>query len=355
MPSSLATFAQTLKGRTSLSDSEVDLAVAALADESVAAEEKAEFLKALHDKGETPEEIAAFARAFRSRASSPGDRVLDLASEAIDFVGTGGDKSGAFNISTTVSFILATAGVRVVKHGNRGATSKTGSADLLESLGIPLEADPDLLAAALEELNFCFLFARAYHPAFKAIVPVRAALAKEGIRTVFNLLGPLINPAKPSYQVMGVYSEHLVEPISLALTQLGIRRGMVVHGRMDGGRALDKFSTAGKSHVRGVGELEDLVTNYTADDLGLPPARWEDLQGSDAAGNIALLNAFLAGKANPGLTSTLYLNAGAGLWVMKKTKTLRDGIQLARELVEGGAVKNWVERTREFYRDHSDS
>lgn len=354
MTQSLSTLAASLKDGKTLSATEVDRAVADLAEERVPFEEKASFLKALHRKGETPEEIAAFARAFRSRASSPGERILSMASEAIDFVGTGGDHSGAYNISTTVSFILATAGVRVIKHGNRGATSKTGSADLLENLGVPLEAEPDLLADSLETLNFCFLFARSFHPAFKAIVPVRMALAEEGVRTVFNLLGPLINPAQPSYQVMGVYSEHLVEPISLALSQLGVCRGLVVHGRLDGGKSLDKFSTAGKNHVRGVGALEDLVTNYSADDFGLAPARLDDLQGGGAEENVEVLNAFLAGKANPGLTGTLYLNAGAGLWVMNKTKSLKDGIQLARELVEDGAVKNWVTQARKFYQDRAD-
>lgn len=331
----------------------IDTAVSALAAEEVDPMIKGGFLTALHEKGETAEEIAGFAESFLKRARDPGVQIGKLAEEAIDFVGTGGDRSGAFNISTTVSFILASAGVRVLKHGNRGATSLTGSADLLEVVGYPLETDPGFIEDALENLNFAYLFARAYHPAFKAIVPVRMALAEKGIRTVFNLLGPLINPGRPRHQVMGVYAEDLVEPIAGALQDLGIRRGLVVHGRIAGGKALDKFTTAGRSHVRGVGELEDLVATWMPDDFGLEQCRLADLQGGDAEANLALLNDFLEGRANPGLTGTLYLNAGAGFWVMNRTDSLEEGIEMAREQVESGRTKAWLEKARAYFEEAS--
>jgi len=351
MTAILAQLGKKLKESEDLAPEEVDSAVESLADERVSDGEKASFLTALHEKGESPGEIAAFASAFRSRASSPGAGVLGMAGDAIDFVGTGGDRSGAFNISTTVSFILASAGVRVIKHGNRGATSKSGSADLLESLGFPLEAGPAVLEESLRELNFCFLFARSYHPAYKAIVPVRTALAEKGQRTVFNLLGPLINPARPGYQVMGVYGRHLVEPVAGAMGKLGILRGLAVHGEVDGGHAMDKLTTAGRNHVRGVGEWDGFVATWNPEEFGLERGRLEDLRGGDAGENLAILDAILDNRAPPALQGTILFNAAAGLWVMNKSKSLGEGIDLAGDLLGSGRVKQWMERARKFYRE----
>lgn len=340
-----------LSRREHLTPEEAEAAAETLADPEVPDAEKRDFLLSLTEKGETPEEIAGFAKVFLRHARSPGEGVLELARDGIDFVGTGGDHSGAYNISTTVSFVLATAGVNVIKHGNRGATSKSGSADLLEALGVPLEADNSQLEAALRETHFCFLFARAFHPVFKHIVPVRVQLAQEGKRTIFNLLGPLLNPAQPRRQVLGVFSEYLVEPMAAALDVLGVERGLVVHGKMLPDGVVDKLSSAGPSHIRGVGELEDLVTHYNPEDLGLSLAPAADLRGGDAAENLELLERFLVGKAPTGLAETLYLNAGAGLYVMRKADSLKEGIALARDLVSTGAVARWIDATRAFYRE----
>lgn len=321
-----------------------------LAGETESLESKAEFLEALHHRGEAPSEIAAFAASFRARASSPGDELLGLARDAIDYVGTGGDQSGAYNFSSTASFILASAGVRVIKHGNRGATSATGSADFLEALGFPLEQSAGDAARTLRETNFCYLFARAYHPAFKAIVPVRQLLAQKKVRTVFNLLGPLINPARPAFQVMGVYSEHLVEPVAAALEDMGLERGLVVHGCSATGSGLDKFTTAGRTHVRGVGSLRDVVTNWRPEDLGLPLVDAAELRGGDAAQNLKILDSLLAGRAGDGITGSVLLNAGAGFWVMRRADSLAAGVAMAREQLESGAVGAWLDRTLSFHR-----
>ncbi len=338
-----------LKEGVSLDVAAVEAAAAALAQESVSGEAKKAFLVALSEKGETPEEIAAMAKAFLSRAISPGDAILEMAQEGIDYVGTGGDHSGAFNISTTTCFVLAAAGIKVIKHGNRGATSKSGTADLLERVGVPLDGDVELMTQALRELNFAFMFARSYHPAFKHIVPVRMELAKEGRRTVFNILGPLINPARPKYQVMGVYSEHWVEPLAETLNQMGLARGLVVHGKTFPEGVVDKFTTAGPSYVRGVGELKDLNVTYQPGDLNLQLADVEQIRGGDAEENFQTLLALLDGRGPAGLQETIYLNAGAGFWVMRRSDSLTHGIELAKDLVESGAVSSWLENARSFF------
>ena len=181
----------------------------------VAPEDKKAFLTALHTKGESVEEVTAFAKVFRGLASDP--QLSDIAAEAIDIVGTGGSGSKGFNISSTTAFILAAEGVKVLKHGNRAITSQSGSADFLGQHGIRMDTDPALLRAAVDELNFCFFFAPAFHPAFKEIMPIRMELAKEGQRTIFNILGPLINPAKPAHQLLGVFAPNWVKPLANAL------------------------------------------------------------------------------------------------------------------------------------------
>ena len=338
-----------IRRREHLSREEAEHAAEVLTQTSVPDSQKKEFLESLTDKGETPEEIACFARVFLKYARDPGESIRRMAAEGIDFVGTGGDRSGAYNISTTVSFILAAAGVKVIKHGNRGATSKSGSADLLEALGVPLEATNEQLEASLAEINFCYIFARAFHPVFKHIVPIRMELAKEGKRTIFNLLGPLLNPARPRHQVLGVFSEFLVEPMAEALDRLQIQRGLVVHGELPPKGGVDKFSTAGPCQVRGVGSLKDLVTTYQPEDFGFNLAPVDAIRGGDSAENIRLLDAFLKGQAPEGLTDTLFLNAGAGLYVMNKADSFQEGIGLAQDLVESGAVSRWLETAREFY------
>lgn len=347
MPTLSEFTAQLLTGRD-LSASEVECAAGALAASEVGADVKAEFLSALARKGETPAEIAAFAVAFRTRAIDPG--VGAWASRAIDIVGTGGDHAGGFNVSSMVVLVLACAGVPVMKHGNRGVTSKCGSADLLAALGVDLDAGPDKLQRALSELGYVFFFAPAYHPTFKHIAPVRKMLATRGERTVFNILGPLINPGRPEHVMLGSFSETLVPKLAGALDELGAKAGLAVHGRIGPDRGIDELTTATVNRVRGFGRLRDVDAEWSAPDFGLRRSPFSELLGGDVAANLAIVDAILAGRGPTGLVDTIALNAAVGMWVVGKTPTVRDGVAPARELLVGGAVKNKIAETREFFR-----
>lgn len=338
------------EGGQTLQDDQVRAAADLLASPEPPAADKEHFLLALADKGETPAEIAALADRFRELARDPD--LGDLARDAIDVCGTGGDHSGSFNVSTCTAFVLAAGGVRVLKHGNRSVTSKCGSADLLEGVGIRLDAPPDLLRAAAEELNFTFLFAPGFHPAFKEIVPVRQALAAQGRRTVFNLLGPLLNPARPDFQLLGIFSPALVEPLAVTLGALGLRRGLVVHGKLDDDRGMDELTCSGLNRMAGFGELADVrETDAAPEAFGLSPCPESDLAGSDLSGNLRLLDSLLAGSAPQGLLHTVAANAGAGFYVAEKAKTIAEGAALAQELILGGSVSNWLSRAKTFYAD----
>src|SRR6267154_1694762 len=213
-----------------LDDEQIQQAVERLADESVQANLKADFLTAFALKGESPGEIAAFARALRDKSIVPPIDEKTRAGEILDVVGTGGDRLGTFNISTAAAIICAAAGVTVAKHGNRAVTSQAGSADVLEALGIKINSSPAEAAQSLRERNFAFFFAPNYHPAFKNISPARKLCAERGQRTIFNLLGPLLNPARPSAMLVGVPRPELCEPLAHVLQSLGVRRAMVVCG-----------------------------------------------------------------------------------------------------------------------------
>ena len=312
--------------------------------------EKQACLLALANKGETATEVAAFARVFRDYAVDPG--VEEWAGRAIDVCGTGGDGSGTFNISTAVSFIVAAAGVPVFKHGNRSITSKCGSADLLEALGIRIDAPNELLRDSLSELNFCFFFAPAYHPAFKEIMPVRRALAESGKRTIFNLLGPLINPGRPLHQLLGVFSERWVQPLAHALGDLGLKAGLVVHGRARSGEPLDELSCAGENYVAGFGKLSNMAKTLKVSDLGLPECDFSDLAGSDVTGNVATMHALLSGSADTvpaGLRNSVLLNAGLALWISGAASEVSAGVALAEETLRSGRVGTWLKQARSFY------
>lgn len=324
-------------------------AAALLADAEVAMGAKQDFLIAFAAKGETATEVAAFADTFRGMAIDPG--VEAWADRAIDVCGTGGDGSSTFNISTAVSFIVAAAGVPVFKHGNRSITSKCGSADLLEGLGIWLDLTHEQIRESLEELNFCFFFAPAFHPAFKEIMPVRKAMASEGKRSIFNLLGPLINPGRPAHQLLGVFAAKWVAPLAIALDSLGLSAGMVVHGTPEEGRALDELSCAGTNQVAGFGRLGELFGELPADDAGLPACDFAELAGGDLAENLAILEALLEGGAAAvpaGLRNTILLNAGSALWAGGKASDLQAGVQMSDELLNDGSVALWLKQAQEF-------
>ena len=349
---SLDAFVRKAEEGGELTEAEARASADFLASPHVSSESKEAFLLALAAKGETPGEIAAFAGRFRELAIDPG--LDDLADDAIDVCGTGGDKSGSFNVSTFVAFTLAAGGTRVLKHGNRSITSNCGSADLLEGVGIPLQASPNLLRTAAREINFTFFFAPGFHPAFKEIMPVRKKLAENGQRTVFNLLGPLINPARPSFQLLGVFSSQLVDPLAETLHNLGLKRGLVVHGQLENGMGMDEIACCAENIVSGFGELSTISReNWTAGDFGQEPHSVEDLAGGNLDKNLSILNDLTNNRAPAGLLSTIVANAGAGFFIAEKAKNVREGAALAKELVLGGEAGRWIDKAKSFYKDNS--
>jgi anthranilate phosphoribosyltransferase len=333
--------------KKSLSNAEVQVAAAALGATTETDGSKGEFLTALATRGETAAELAGFATAFRALAINPG--VEAYAARAIDVVGTGGDQAGGFNVSSLVVLVLASAGIRVMKHGNRGITSKCGSADLLAGLGVDLAASPAKSRQALVDLGYAFFFAPNYHPAFKHIGPVRKALAAKGQRTIFNILGPLINPGRPGHILLGVYSLPLVAKMAQALEELGQGAGLVGHGVINAKEGIDELTTATVNHVQGVGRLRDLRAVWRAEDMGLRTAPFAEIQGGDIAANLAIVDAIFAGRGPAGLVDTIVLNAAVGLHVVGRTENVRAGLAPARELLLGGAVAKKIAATREFY------
>lgn len=342
---------QTLKEGVDLEHAEAVRAAGWLADASVGLEEKRRLLIALADKGESVVEVSAFASTFRALAVDPG--VAAWAGRAIDVCGTGGDGAHTFNISTAVSFIVAASGVPVFKHGNRSITSKCGSADLLEALGFDLRAPQIVQRESLEALNFCFFFAPAYHPAFKEIMPVRQALAADGQRSIFNLLGPLINPGKPAYQLLGVYAEQWVEPLAAALHALGLKSGLVAHGRPSSGQGLDELSCAGENKLSGFGRFSELRSLPALAELNLGPCDLQSLQGGDVEQNLEIIRRLAShdeSAIDAGLRDSVLLNAGVALWIAEKSRSLQSGVEAARETLESGRLKAWIEKARDFYR-----
>ena len=318
-----------------------------LASSEVGAEDKADFLTALARKGESADEVTGLAKRFRELARDPG---LDAwRAEGIDVCGTGGDKIGSFNISTTVAFGLAAAGVPVLKHGNNSITSKCGSANLLTAFGVELAADDATLQRSTKELNFCFMFAPSFHPAFKEIMPVRKRLAEQGQRTVFNVLGPLINPARPANQLLGVYKPELVELMGNTLQQLGMKSGLVVHCRLPDGRGMDELSVAGLNEAFGFGELSDLRARWAPKDFGLQGADVQELLGGDVEENLRILDNLLDGRAPRGLEDTVACNMAAAFLALGKCSDVQEGAQQARDLLLGGAVRQKIEQIKDFY------
>ncbi len=343
----LADLTQRLLARHSLSAEDVAAAATALASPDVADEPKIAFLTALGDKGETPAEVAAFAQSFRAWALNPG--VEQWSAGAIDIVGTGGDHAGGFNISSLVVLTLASLGVTVMKHGNRGITSKCGSADLLAALGLQLDAPPAKHQAALAQLGYTFFFAPGFHPAFRHIAPVRKALAAQGRRSVFNILGPLINPGRPAHILLGVFSEAWVPRLAEVLELLGTSAGLAAHGLIGPGQGIDELTTATPNRVRGFGRLRSIDGVWQGRDYGFAESSFEDLRGGDLADNLAIVDAILSGRGPSGLVDTVVLNTAIALWITGRTATVVEGVTPAREALLGGGVKAKIAATREFF------
>ena len=331
-----------LTAGSSLNAEQVRQAVDRLADESVSANHKAEFLTALAQKGETPAEIAAFARALRDRSIVPPLDAETRSREILDVVGTGGDRLGTINISTTAAILCAAAGVTVAKHGNRAVTSQAGSADVLEALGVRIDLTPAEAARSLRDHHFAFFFAPHYHPAFKHIAPARRLCAERGQRTIFNLLGPLLNPAQPSAMLMGVPRPEFCEPLALVLQSLGVRRAMVVCGKIGSqksasGNYLDELSTLGENTIAEFYQERGFtVSTSPPDSFPLQPATLADLVGSDKTANAQVVRDILSGRERGPKREAVLLNASAALFVAGKAKSLAEGWERAGDVIDGG-------------------
>jgi anthranilate phosphoribosyltransferase len=296
-------------------------------------------LAALRVRGETPEEIAGFAQSMRQHAVrvpvTPRAVLLDTA-------GTGGDGANTFNISTTAAFVIAAGGVAVAKHGNRAASARAGSADVLEALGVNLDAPPERAAQAIDELGVGFMFARNYHPALRHAAPVRTELAS---RTAFNLLGPISNPAGATHQVVGVYSPALTRTLAEVLRLLGSVAALVVSGE-----GLDELTVSGPTQIS---ELKDgTVRDYqiTPEEVGLRESSLASLVGGDAAENAIITKKVLQGGGTAAQRDIVALNAGAGLYLAGKADDLRGGVQLAGQILESGAAWTLLEEYAKYTR-----
>ncbi len=330
---------QKLDAGQDLSDREVRAGAELLLDEDASDATKFRFLEALSMKGETAGEIAEFVQAFLEHAVDPHLGLVEVEGPTIDVCGTGGDKLNLFNVSTTAMFPVAAAGGVVVKHGNRGITSKSGGADVLEALGVRIDLPPEGFRSCIEKAGVGFLFAPAYHPAFKAVVGVRKQLAAKGVRTIFNLIGPLLNPARPQCQLVGVFSREWCPAFAEILQRLGRESAWVVHGTTGDGRSVDEVSLMGSTRVCKAGTLQDIVDEEVRPrDFDLRHAEVSELQGGDAAENAELLDAILRGRETGPKRDMVLLNAGAAIACCGLADDIGSGIDLARQVIDDGSA-----------------
>ena len=296
--------------------------------------QNAAFLASLSTKSaraETTDEIAGCAAAMREKAMP-----VDAGPDLFEIVGTGGDNAHSFNISTTSALVAAAGGMRVAKHGNRAASSKCGTADCLEALGVNIDQSPDKCRQLLDEVGMCFFFAQKYHTSMKYVGAIRKEL---GFRTVFNILGPLTNPGHPSMQLLGVYDEYLVQPLAQVLMNLGVKKGMVVYGQ-------DKLDEISLSAPTTVCEFKDgWMKNYviTPEQFGLQRCTKQDLVGGTPAENAGITKAILSGEKGPKRDAVL-MNAGAALYIGGKAESLAEGIKLAAEIIDSGKAMTTLEK-----------
>ncbi len=296
--------------------------------------QNAAFLAALSTKSakaETKDEIAGCAAAMRDHAI-PVDTGMDI----FEIVGTGGDRAGSFNISTTSALVAAAGGMKVAKHGNRAASSSCGTADCLEALGVNIMQEPEKCVELLQEVGMCFFFAQKYHTSMKYVGAIRKEL---GFRTVFNILGPLTNPARPSRQLLGVYDEYLVEPLAQVLAELGVKRGMVVYGQ-------DKLDEISLSSPTTVCELQNgwyRTKVIRPEDFGLSTCRKDDLKGGTPAENAEITRGILRGEKGPKRDAVL-MNAGASFYIGEKAASMKEGVELAAEIIDSGKAAETLEK-----------
>jgi anthranilate phosphoribosyltransferase len=327
-----------LENGVDLTMADIRFAVTLLLSEAVDAELKAQFLTELHRKGETAEEIAGFVELFMERANDPQINPKELPGPMIDVCGTGGDGLSFFNVSTTIMFILAAGGAAVVKHGNRSVTSLCGSADVLEELGVPIHLPPEEMKESLRRHGLAFIFARQYHPAFREIAKIREQLARKNTRTIFNLLGPLLNPARPRRQLLGVFEPRLTTVFAEVLRRLGRERAWVVHGLADETNGMDDISICGATTIA---ELQDgKITSAVLDTqwLGLPRCPLDELRGGNAAENARTLEGVLSGEIKGAKREMAIANAAGAFVVADLAPDMNEGILLARDQLDNGAA-----------------
>jgi anthranilate phosphoribosyltransferase len=320
-----------------LARSEAKEVMGYLMDGSMSQLQAAALLAALRTRGESIEEITGFAEAMRLRSVKVP---FDHDGVLLDTCSTGGTGINTINIGTTSMFVIAAADVKIAKHGNRAVTRRSSSADTLEALGIKLEQSPEHLSNALKEVGIAFLFARSHHPAMKFVAPIRAELKA---RTVFNILGPLTNPAGANRQVLGVFSPAFVEPLAGVLKALGTERAMVVHG--DG---VDDLTVSGTTHVTEVSSRGLKSYELTPEEVGLKRYQRDELLGGDAIDNAQTLREILSGNVQGAKRDVVLLNAGAGLYISDKANSVKEGVELARELIKSGKALEKLGEYLEF-------
>ncbi len=328
-----------LASRSNLSREEASRAMTILLGGEATPAQMGAFLMGLRMKGETEAEVAGLVESMRNS----GVRIAPGRGPLVDLCGTGGDGLGTFNISTAASFVAAGSGCAVAKHGNRSASSRCGSADVLEALQVPIDLAPERACAMIDDIGFAFLFAPLYHPAMKHVGPVRRELK---IRTVFNLLGPLSNPAGAPYQLVGVYDDSVRPLMARVLGLLGARKAWVVHGAGN----VDEISVAGPTHVTAAGTvaIQDRSAGEITlrpEECGIDPRPLDSLRGGDAAENARIIERVLGGEAGPHRDAVL-LNAGAAVHVAGLASTLREGIERARESIDSGKAHRILDLAR---------
>jgi anthranilate phosphoribosyltransferase len=336
-----------LLAKIDLDSAQVRTCAGQLADPSFPEADKAEFLIALKAKGETGEELGSFADAFIELAIRPEIKLIDK--PGMDLCGTGGDRQELINVSTAAMFPVAAAGITVLKHGNRSITSRAGGADVLEALGIPVTCSPDLMQECLAETGLAFLFAPLYHPAFRVIAPIRKKLAEEGIATIFNLLGPLLNPMRPAYQLVGIFAPTIIEKYAVALGRLGRERAWVVHGQVPGGSGIDEISPLGETLAYEVKKRSLNPFSLFAEELGIEKPTLHELRGGDPAENARILTDILLGRDRSARRDFLLLNAAAALVIAGAAPKMRVGMDLAAELIDSGAAYEKLRAFQEFF------
>ena len=329
-------YIQKLKAKENLTQSEIEEVMHEIMSGDSHENDISDFLLALREKGPTVDEITGAAKIMRKFVVGINTKHKDV----LDTCGTGGDKKNTFNISTITALVVAGAGVAVAKHGNRSVSSKCGSADVLEALGVNLNVEQEHLSVCLDEVGIAFLFAQKLHPAMKNVAPVRKKL---GVETIFNILGPLTNPARATHQILGVYSRDLIEPMAQVLKNLGLKRALVVHGS-DG---LDEITTTDKTFISEYNGDEVISYDISPDELGISIAKPRDLEGGDLDTNVRICEDILGGKSGPKRDIVL-LNAAYALYVAGKVSDISQGMDMAKATIDSGKAFDKLNELKHF-------